>query len=73
MKNVTAKTFSNSFDDQLDAVEALYGRTLKFEFDEKYIEYILENEPYYPKEVKMRVFEILMEQRRKYQYLFKLH
>lgn len=71
MKNVGAKTFCRRFDDQLDAAEALYGCSVKFDFDEKTVEQILNDELYYPTEVKERVLEILSEQRRKYQYLFK--
>ena len=71
MRTVTAKTFCQSFDEQLDVAEALYGHSLKFDFRVEDIEQILEDELYYPMEVKMRVLEILKEQRRKYQYLFK--
>lgn len=31
----------------------------------------LENEPYYPEEIKIRVRDILLQQRRSYQYLFR--
>ena len=66
----SAKTLSTDFDEQLDAVENLYGRRMKFSYDEHIISDLLEKEPYYPEEVKIRVRDILLQQRRKYQYLF---
>lgn len=71
MKKVESKTFCKSFDVQLDADEALYGQSIKFDFNENMIEQILQDEPYYPQEVKTRISMILSSQRRKYQYLFK--
>jgi len=71
MKKVESKTFCKSFDVQLDAAKALYGQSIKFDFNEKIIEQILQDEPYYPQEVKTRISMILSSQRRKYQYLFK--
>lgn len=70
MRNVKPKTFCNDFDEQLDAAEELYGGSIKFDFNEKTIEKILQDEPYYSEEVKKRVADILSLQRRKYQYLF---
>lgn len=70
MKEVHSKTFCRSFDEQLDVAEDLYGRSLKFDFDEKVVEQLLDDEIYYPEEAKERIIEILREQRRKYQYLF---
>lgn len=70
MKEVHSKTFCRSFDEQLDVAEALYGRSLKFDFDEKTVEQILDDEINYSKEVKMRIIEILREQKKKYKYLF---
>lgn len=67
---VHSKTFCTSFDEQLDVVEKMYGRHISFEFGEKEIERILEEEPYYSTDIKNRVIEILLEQRRKYRYLF---
>jgi hypothetical protein len=71
MREVHSKTFCRSFDEQLDVAEVLYGRSLKFDFDEKTVEVLLDDEIYYPEEVKERIGEILKEQRRKYQYIFK--
>ncbi|MCC8017761.1 MAG: hypothetical protein LIO39_04025 [Lachnospiraceae bacterium] len=70
MQNVKAKTFCRSFDDQLDAAEELYGRHIQFSFTWKDIVGLLEQERYYPKEVKNRVEWVLTEQRRRYAYLF---
>jgi hypothetical protein len=64
------KTFSNDFDIQLDTVEKLYGQNIKFNFKIKDIEDILAKEDFYPKEIKDRVYEIIVNQYRKYQYLF---
>ena len=67
---VKSKTLSVDFDEQLDAVENLYGHHIHFSFGRHEIERVLEEEPYYSREVKSRVREILLQQRRKYQYLF---
>jgi hypothetical protein len=67
---VQPKTFSNDFDIQLDTVEKLYGQNIKFNFKLKDMEGILAKEYIYPKEIKDRVYEIIMNQYRKYQYLF---
>lgn len=70
MKEAEAKTVCKDFDEQLDAVEDLYGRHFKFCFDNKEAERILADEPYYPDEIKQRVQTIIRKQRQKYQYLF---
>lgn len=66
-----AKTFCSSFEEQLDIAEELYGEQIHFAFGEKEIRGILEKDKIYSEEVKRRVFEVLRQQRRKYQYLFK--
>lgn len=71
MHNVSAKTFSMSFDDQLDAAVNLYGGAIKFDLSDANIEKILDADPYYNETLKKRVIEILRIQRRKYQYLLK--
>ena len=68
---VRAKTLSRNFMEQLEAVEALYGQSLKFSYSIKEIEMLLKKEPYYPEEIKIRVRDILLQQRRTYQYLFR--
>lgn len=70
LKEAKAKSFCNSFDEQLEAVESLYGQQIKFSFTEKEVEYLLNQEKHYPVEVKKRVKEIILQQKRKYQYLF---
>ena len=70
MKDVKAKTFSTSFDEQVDAAEHLYGQNVKFSFAIRDVENLLDREPYYSTEVKNRVIELLRYQRQKYQYLF---
>lgn len=68
---VRSKTLCSDFMEQLETVETLYGQSLKFSYDEHDIEILLEKEPYYPEEIKMRVRDILLQQRRTYRYLFR--
>ncbi len=70
MKQVKSKTFCTSFDEQLDIAEVLYGNQIKFHFTGKDVEELLEKEKYYPDAVKKRVLEVVLEQKRIYQYLF---
>ena len=70
MKEVRAKTICQDFDEQLDVVERLYGQHIQFSFDRKVVESVLAEEKYYPAESKRRVGTILMDQKRKYRYLF---
>ncbi len=71
IKKVQAKPFARSFNEQLDAVEELYGYHLKFDFTRHDICEVLDelNVIYDEKTIK-RVEKILLEQMRKYQYLF---
>ena len=68
---VRAKTLSSDFGEQLEAVENLYGRPLKFSFDGRLISEMLEREQVYPDEIKKRVRDILLQQKRSYGYLFR--
>ena len=70
MKNVQAKTFCSDFDEQLDIAEKLYGQQVSFTFSEKTIDEMLNADSVYPQEIKTRVKDIVLAQRRKYQYLF---
>lgn len=70
MNEVKSKTFSTDFDEQLDIAEKLYGQHLHFNFNHKKIKQLLDEEKYYPAEVKERVEEVLRQQMRKYMYLF---
>lgn len=65
-----AKTISQSFDEQLDIAEQLYGQHLRFSYDRAETDALLSAESYYPDDVKQRVRELIMMQRRKYRYLF---
>lgn len=71
MGMVKAKTFCPDLNEQLDLAEQLYGNQIQFYFGEKEIDRLLEEEAYYPEEIKQRVKKILMSQRRKYRYLFR--
>lgn len=67
---VHAKTFCPDFDQQLDMAEELYGQQIRFYFTRRDIETLLEQEKNYPQKVKERVGRILLNQMRKYEYLF---
>ena len=68
---VHSKTLSMDFAEQLEAVENLYGQDLRFSYNGHVISKLLDEEPYYPDAVKLRVRDILLQQRRTYQYLFR--
>lgn len=65
-----AKTIDGDFAKQLDVAEHLYGQNLTFCFSKKEVEELLQKESYYDSEIKKRAMEIIMYQRRKYEYLF---
>lgn len=67
---VKSKTFCRNFDEQLDIIEKLYGKQIKFHFTKQDIMNVLEEESLYPKEIKNRVMDILFYQYDKYRYLF---
>lgn len=68
--HVKAKTFCQDFDEQIDVAEQLYGQHIKFLFSKKQVFELLEQEKYYPQEVKTRVADIMMERMRRFKYLF---
>lgn len=68
--DVRAKTVADSFDDQMTACEKLYGRHISFSFTYNDIQELLIKTPFYNEKIKTRVMDILLEQRRKYRYLF---
>ena len=70
MEKVNPKTFCDSFDEQLDIAEELYGQYIKFYFEYKDVKQILDSAVIYDDETKKRVCEIIMQMRRKYAYLF---
>ncbi|MBP3239515.1 MAG: hypothetical protein J6M92_03105 [Oribacterium sp.] len=70
MDSVHSKTISRDFEEQMETVANLYGDQLKFRFTKNHVRQILEEEPFYPEDVKKRVENIIYEQMRKYVYLF---
>ena len=70
IKTVKAKTICRSFDEALEVSEILYGVPFKFQYSYGDVEKILSDELCYPQQIKDRIAAILMEQRRKYKYLF---
>lgn len=71
LDQVKAKTFCSDFFEQLDIAESLYGNQIRFDFDETKIDALIKKETSYSPEIKKRVKEIVMIQKRKYQYLFR--
>lgn len=68
---VRAKPFDISFDKQLNAAEELYGTHLKFSFTRSDIYRIMDElKCIYDERIVARVEKLLLEQMRKYQYLF---
>lgn len=65
-----AKTFCDSFDEQLDIAEDLYGSHIKFSFSYKDVENIVNGADIYNAEIRKRVIDIVMQMRRKYEYMF---
>ncbi len=70
LEEAQPKTFCENFDEQLDIAEELYGQNLHFSCGKGEMLEILEEEPYYPEEIRQRVQEILLARYRKYRYLF---
>ena len=64
------KTFCDSFDEQLDIAEQLYGYNVKFTFTYEDVKNIIDNVDIYSDEIKKRVTDVVMQMRRKYDYLF---
>lgn len=63
------KTFADSFDEALEIAERLYGSKLTFSFTRSDIQSLLNTEPFYAKEQKSRILEVLTDRMRKYAYL----
>lgn len=70
MQSVEAKPFSDTFDEQLDAAEELYGTPIKFRCKDLIAECGDEILKYYDKETVDRIDFVFRETRRKYKYLF---
>ena len=67
---IEPKTFSESFEEQLEISERLYGQNIKFNFTYNDVHNILEKADIYSPEIWQRAEDIIMEMRRKYKYLF---
>ncbi len=67
---VKAKTFSDSFDEQLDIAEKLYGERIHFHFGYNEVAEIVNAATSYSEEIRNRVIGVIMEMRRRYSYLF---
>ncbi|WP_026516503.1 hypothetical protein [Butyrivibrio sp. MC2021] len=68
---VKAATFCDSFEEQLEISEKLFGQCIHFSYDEKTAKTIIDAAAIYDEEVKKRVFDVIMQMRRKYKYIFK--
>ncbi len=68
--SVESKTICDTFDEQLEIAEKLYGRHIYFSFDRKDVSEALNKALIYDEEIRDRVSNILLEQRRKYRYVF---
>ena len=65
------KTICDSFEEQLEISEKLYGNGIKINYSGHDIESVLQKAFNYSEEEKERVFEIISQTRRKYGYLFR--
>ncbi len=70
MSRANSKTFTDSFEEQLEISEKLYGSNLMFGYTEHDIENAVFQPSEYSDEEKDRVMEILLQTRRRYRYLF---
>lgn len=71
IESVQAKTFSTSFEEQLEISEKLYGQNISFSFTADHASNSLSALTEYTDEERARVNEIILQMRRKYSYLFK--
>lgn len=69
--SVKPKTFCESFDEQLEIAEKLYGQQIRFSFSFNDVKPIVDQAVIYSPEIRQRVMDIIMEQRRRYSYLFR--
>ena len=65
------KTFCDSFKEQLDIAEEMYGCPMSFTFEYKDVKKIIDQAEFYDETVRQRVIDIVMEMRRQYAYLMK--
>ncbi|MCR5630229.1 hypothetical protein [Eubacterium sp.] len=67
---VKAKTFCDDFSEQVDIAEGLYGQHIEFEFGYNEVKSIVDKANIYSEDTRLRVIELIMQMRRKYEYLF---
>lgn len=70
ISKVKPKTFCDSFEEQLEISEKLYGENLHFSFGYDEVKAIVEKADIYPEEIRRRVIDVVMEMKRRYSYLF---
>lgn len=68
--NCRAKTICQDFSEQMELSEKLYGQNISFFFTKKDVQEIVNCADSYTEEERYRVEEILLEQMRRYPYLF---
>ena len=71
ISKVKAKTICEFFDEQLEIAEKLYGSRVTFSFTEKDAKQLLDSAAIYDKTIRNRVYDILLEQMRKYAAYFR--
>ena len=71
MRNAKSKTFCDSFSEQLDISEALYKENLHFHYTYNDVKEIVDKATIYDEKIRLRVIELVMQTRRRYEYLFK--
>ena len=69
-KRVKPKLFCDSFEEQLDIAESLYGKNISFNWKRGDVDEILSHAGIYEKTATDRVRDLLIEQRREHSYLF---
>lgn len=70
IETVHSKTFCDDFREAIEIGEKLYGEQVHFTYDSRLLEDALKKEPFYSAVEKERVKTVLLEQKRKYPYLF---
>ena len=71
INSVKAKTFSESFEEQVDISEQLYGENINFSFGYNDVKKIVDEAQIYSEEIRVRVIDVIMQMRRRYEYLIK--
>ncbi len=70
MERVRPKTFSDTFEKQLEVAEMLYGQTIRFNYGYNMVKEIVNKAEQYDAAVRTRIINVIMQTRRKYAYLF---